>query len=175
MKFENAESSDVERIFGLYDEAINFQKQVFDKHWLGFDRELVDREIAEGRLWKIVEGEDIACIFSVVYEDPILWGENSGESAMYIHRIVTDSKFRGRGYAKTITNWAKQYARENALRFVRMDTWADNQKLLDYYRACGFKITGVVTPTESDTLPKHYRGLTLSLLEVDLEDDKASF
>ncbi|HEV8590632.1 MAG TPA: hypothetical protein VGQ55_00910 [Pyrinomonadaceae bacterium] len=97
MRIETSASTDINRVFELYDEAIDFQKQVFDKHWLGFDRELVDREIAEGKLWKIVEEGDIACVFSVVYEDPILWGANSGESAMYIHRIVTASEFRGRG------------------------------------------------------------------------------
>jgi ribosomal protein S18 acetylase RimI-like enzyme len=175
MRIETSASTDVGRIFELYDEAIDFQKQVFDKHWLGFDRELVDREIAEGGLWKIVEEGDIACVFSIVYEDPILWGANSGDRAMYIHRIVTASEFRGRGYVKAITNWAKQYACENNLRFVRMDTWADNQKLLDYYQACGFKFIGLISPAESDTLPPHYKGLTLSLLEIDLENDKASF
>jgi ribosomal protein S18 acetylase RimI-like enzyme len=168
MKIKNAAAEDIEIIFGLYDKAVEFQKTVFDKHWLGFDVKLVEREIEEGRLWKIVEEGHIACIFSVAYEDPIIWGPDSGNSAMYIHRIVTNPDFRGRGYARVITEWAKEFASVRGLRFVRMDTWGDNQKLLEYYQDCGFKFLGLVTPEESDTLPKHYSGLNLSLLEIDL-------
>lgn len=169
MKIVVAEPTDVETMFVLYDEAIEFQKQVFDKHWLGFDRKLVDREIAEGRLWKIVEDDKIACIYSVAYEDPIIWGKDSGNSAMYIHRIVTNPEFRGRGYARTITEWAKDHARERNLRFVRMDTWGDNLKLKEYYQDCGFDYIGQMSPEESETLPKHYRGISLSLFEIDLQ------
>lgn len=169
MEFVTAEPADVKRIFDLYDKAIEFQKQVFDKHWLGFDGELVNREIAEGRLWKILEDDDIACIYSVAYEDPIIWGPISGDRAMYIHRIVTNPNFRGRGYVKAITEWAKEHAREHGLGFVRMDTWGDNLKLKDYYEDCGFKFVGLMSPEESETLPKHYSGISLSLFEIDLE------
>lgn len=170
MQIVPAEPVDVGQIFDLYDKAIEFQKQVFDKHWLGFDASLVDREIAENRLWKIVEDNEIACIWSVAYSDPIIWGENSDEGAMYIHRIVTNPDFRGQGFVSAITAWAEGHARENGLQFVRMDTWGDNQKLIEYYQACGFNFIGVMTPAESETLPKHYSGITLSLFEIDLSE-----
>jgi hypothetical protein len=119
MKIVNATPHDVDVIFDLYDKAIEFQKTVFDKTWLGFDRELVDTEIAEGRLWKIVEDDRVACIFSVAYADPIIWGEHSHESAMYIHRIVTNPEFRGRGYVRAITDLGRSIMlARNGLRFV---------------------------------------------------------
>jgi ribosomal protein S18 acetylase RimI-like enzyme len=169
MEIVNATPNDVEVIFDLYAKAIEFQKTVFDKTWLGFDRGLVDTEIAEGRLWKIIEDGQVACIYSVAYADPVIWGENSHESAMYIHRIVTNPEFRGRGYVRTITDWAMDHARTNGLRFVRMDTWGDNQKLIDYYQSCGFTFLGLMTPAASATLPKHYNSIDLSLFEIDLE------
>ena len=49
-----------------------------------------------------------------------------------------------------------------------MDTWGDNQKLINYYQACGFDLVGVMTPGESATLPKHYSGISLSLFQIDL-------
>ena len=169
MEIVNATASDFALIFDLYDKAIEFQKTVFDKHWLGFDADLVRREIDENRLWKIQEGGGTACIFSVTYEDPIIWGEDSADSAMYIHRIVTNPDFRGRGYVKAIAEWARTQAYENALRYIRMDTWGDNLKLREYYTACGFEYKGVVTPAESPTLPKHYSGINLGLFEIDIE------
>ena len=87
---------------------------------------------------------------------------------MYIHRIVTNPDFRGRGYVRVISSWAIVHAKAHQLRFVRMDTWGDNQKLIDYYQACGFNFLGLVSPPESPTLPAHYRGISLSLFEIDL-------
>jgi RimJ/RimL family protein N-acetyltransferase len=169
MQIENAEREDIKIILELYDKAIEFQKTVFDKPWLGFDVEFVNREIQEGRLWKITEAGLIANIFSVTYSDPMLWLGKSDDPAMYIHRIVTNPDFRGRGYVPAITEWAKSHARKKGLQFVRMDTWSDNQKLLDYYQNCGFKFLGTVAPEETSSLPPHYRGLTLALLEIDLD------
>jgi ribosomal protein S18 acetylase RimI-like enzyme len=169
MQIVNAEREDIETIFDLYDMAIEFQKTVFDKTWLGFDRKMVETEIDEGRLWKIIEDDSIACIFSITYADPILWGERSHESAMYIHRIVTNPDFRGRGYVRVITDWARGHAADNDIRYIRMDTWGDNLKLLEYYQNCGFKFVGLTSPADSPTLPKHYSGISLSLFEIDLD------
>ena len=169
MKIVNAVQSDLATVMHLYDEAVAFQKTVFDKAWLGFDRKLVAREIAEKRLWKIVEIEnEIACIFTVTYSDPVLWGEDSHDSAMYIHRIVTNPAFRGRGHVRTITDLAIGHAREHSLRFVRMDTWSDNRKLVDYYREIGFKLLRSVVPKGSPTIPEHYWNTSLALFEIDL-------
>src|ERR1044071_3288142 len=128
MEILPAVTADTSRIFELYDKAIVFQQTVFDKTWISFAPEQVSTEIAEQRLWTIVDDGQIANIFSITYNDPILWGERSNAAAMYIHRIVTDPDFRGRGYVRAITDWARQHATENGLRFVRMDTWSDNQK-----------------------------------------------
>jgi len=168
MQFENVVAEDIETVFELYDKAIEFQKTVFDKTWLGFDAEFVNKEIGERRLWKIVEDGQIACIYSITYADPIIWGKDSGDSAMYIHRIATNPDFRGRAYVRMITKWAKGHAAENGLRYVRMDTWGDNPKLIEYYKDCGFTYLGEMAPELSDELPKHYAGLSLSLLEIDL-------
>jgi ribosomal protein S18 acetylase RimI-like enzyme len=169
MQIASAEITDIDIAFDLYEKAIEFQKKVFDKSWLGFDRSLVETEIAEKRLWKIMENGSVACIYTLAFADPMIWGADSGQSAMYIHRIVTNPDFRGRGYVRVITEWAKGFAPTRGIRFIRMDTWGDNQKLMDYYLDCGFKFMREVTPEESDTLPKHYRGIRLSLLEIDLQ------
>jgi hypothetical protein len=67
---------------------------------------------------------------------------------------------------KEIIKWAKDYAANNNIKFIRMDTWADNKKLLEYYTGCGFDYVGEVTMEKTDGLPKHYEGISLSLFEI---------
>ncbi len=168
MHIINSESNDLATIFSLYDEAVAFQKTKFDKHWLDFEREMVQLEIAEGRQWKIMEAEVVACIFAIAYEDPFIWKEKNADPAIYIHRIVTNPDYRGREYVKNIIEWAKVHAVQMKKKFIRMDTWGDNEALINYYTKCGFKYLGSITPMASSQLPKHYSAIDLSLFEIEL-------
>ena len=55
-----------------------------------------------------------------------------------------------------------------------MDTWGDNQKLIDYYTECGFAFLGTITPTASNQLPKHYSAIFLSLFEIKVYPENSS-
>ena len=169
MKFHNSGFGDLDEIFRLYDLAIEFQKRVFDKSWLPFERAFIETEIAEKRHWKITIDGEIGCIFSIAFIDPLIWKEKSADAAIYIHRIAVNPDFRGRKFVPAIVEWAKNYASSLGKKFVRMDTWDDNQKLIDYYTNCGFEFLGVVTLSETEKLPKHYEGISLSLFEMKID------
>ena len=49
-----------------------------------------------------------------------------------------------------------------------MDTWADNEKLKEYYVKCGFNYLGITATLKSESLPKHYTGIRLSLFEIEI-------
>jgi len=161
----NSQSTDIDIIFDFYDLAVAHQKKVFNKHWQGFSRELVQTEIAENRQYKILVNGEVACVFAVTFNDALIWGDRDHDS-IYIHRIVTHPDFRGYAFVKEIIKWARQYSLDNGLKYIRMDTWADNEKLLHYYTCCGFDYVGVVTMQKTDGLPKHYEGISLSLFEI---------
>lgn len=171
MQITKCAPKDFRTIFDLYDKAVEFQKTKFQKHWQKFDESLIEKEIRGNRLWKILEDSEIACIFTIAHSDPLIWGEKANEPALYIHRIVTNPMFRGRGYVKAIIEWAKEFCRNSGKKFIRIDTWGDNQKLNDYYLGCGFTFKGTVTPQETDKLPKHYDGISLSLFEIKIESE----
>ena len=165
----NSSPSDINTIFSLYDDAVAYQKTKFSKHWLPFDRDMVKKEIEEGRQWKIMEGNNVACVFAIAYEDPFIWAEKNADPSIYIHRIVTHSSFRGKGYVKQIIEWAKTHSKENNKKFIRMDTWGDNEELIKYYINCGFNFLGTVTPSATEHLPKHYSAIYLSLFEIEVK------
>lgn len=169
MTFIPSTTADIPEIFSFYELAVAYQKTKFNRHWQQFDPALIAREIAEGRQWRITAGNRTACIFATAFEDPFIWGEKSVEPALYLHRIVTHPDFRGNNYVQQIITWAKAYCKEQQLQYIRMDTWGDNQELIDYYVQCGFRFLGIITPQASDTLPSHYSGITLSLFEIPVD------
>ncbi len=166
MTIKNSTPKDIDLIFALYDAAVAYQKTKFNKHWQPFDRDMVTAEIAEGRQWKIVEDGQVACVFAVAYNDPFIWGEKDREPSIYLHRIVTHPDFKGRNYVQEIIKWAHQHGKETGKQYIRLDTWGDNEELIAYYQQCGFRFLGVITPTQTDQLPKHYSAISLSLFEI---------
>lgn len=166
----NSNKEDINTIFEFYDMAIAYQKTKFDKHWQGFDLGLVETEIAEKRQYKIMEGDVVVCIFAVTFNDPVIWGEKDASPSIYIHRIVSHNAYKGKGYVELIIKWAINYGRENAKEFVRIDTWGDNQKLIDYYTKCGFTFIGLTGEMSALKLPKHYDSICLSLFEIDIKN-----
>jgi ribosomal protein S18 acetylase RimI-like enzyme len=168
MEIKNSTLEDIDAIFALYDQATAYQKTVFHKNWEGFDRAMVTTEINENRQWKIVINGQIACIFALTFNDVLFWKEKDAQPSIYIHRIVTDSAFRGVGFVNKILDWAKIYCRNNGKDYIRMDTWGDNPKLIDYYVRCGFNYVGTIDLDNTEGLPIHYKG-TLALFEIKID------
>ena len=166
MSISNSTAADLDAIFNLYDQGTEYQKQVAKKHWKGFDRALVLQEIEEQRQWKItIEGE-IACVFCVTFNDPEIWGEKDRDPAIYLHRIATHPKYRGRGFVKSIADWAQEYARPEKLKYIRLDTGSGNDRLNAYYMSCGFTYLGIKEVADTTNLPEHYKTGASSLFEM---------
>jgi ribosomal protein S18 acetylase RimI-like enzyme len=158
--------ADLATIFKFYELAIEHQKKVFHQHWQGFDKELIKQEIKENRQFKILVNGQLASIFAITFNDPEIWQERDLQASIYIHRIVTHPNFRGYSAVKQIIKWGITFAKKNQIQFLRMDTWADNLKLLEYYTNCGFTHVGSITIPLDSGLPKHYEGISLNLFEI---------
>jgi ribosomal protein S18 acetylase RimI-like enzyme len=149
----------------LFDQAIRFQRSKYYNYWLGMNKPLIEKEINERLHWKVMEGDRIACFFSIAFTDPLVWDKRDVEPSIYLHRIVTNPVFRGRGYVKDITAWAGAFGAETGKQFIRLDTHVANKRLNSYYRECGYTFCGVKIFKDQDPVPKHYLGEGLSLYE----------
>jgi len=167
MEIINCTLTDVDFMLELYRKAAEYQKANGYNQWKEFDRDLIIREIHEKRQWKIMVDGQIACIFMVAYSDPILWGARDNAYSIYLHRITTNQLFKGRNMMQAIINWSKEHCKETGRNYIRMDTWADNKNLTDYYTKCGFTVLDYVK-LDKDTkgLPMHYSTLSLVLFEL---------
>lgn len=165
----NSDLQDVDTIFSLFDSAIAYQQKNGYDLWPQFSREMIQNEIAEKRHWKIMDDDIIACIFSVLYSDPVIWGlERDKEPAVYLHRITINPGYKGRNMMQLIKDWAIQHARELNKKYVRMDTWGNNISIRNYYIQCGFPHIGQQQLGQAEGLPSHYGGTLLSLFEIEV-------
>lgn len=168
IQITNTVKADLEFIFHLFDSAIAYQKAHGYNLWPAFSRGLIESEIADQRHWKIVENGEILCVFSVMYNDPVIWLERDKEPAVYLHRIAVNPQHKRKGMTRLIKNWALDHARKNNKSFVRMDTWGDNETLRNYYISCGFEYIGQQQLHFAEGQPGHYGGSLLSLFQLEV-------
>jgi Acetyltransferase (GNAT) family. len=168
MNILHSSFDDIDSIFKIYDDATEYQKKQTINIWKGFERSLVQKEIEEKRQYKIMVDGEIACVFVINYDDPLIWKERNADPSIYIHRIATNPLFRGGSFVKQIVEWAKDHAKETGKEFIRMDTFSGNDKLNNYYFTCGFADKGITQIGLEDDLPAHYRGGSINLFEIKL-------
>jgi RimJ/RimL family protein N-acetyltransferase len=167
MQILNTTTADIETILDIYNAAIAYQKAHFHRHWIVFDRQKVEKEIADKRHWKIMMDDgQIGGIFSITYNDADIWFEKDNDLSIYVHRIAVNPMYRGVGFVPHIIGWAKDYVRNNGRKYIRIDTFCDNEKLIAYYMRCGFVYAGVARPKITAESPPHYIGIDLGLYEI---------
>jgi len=167
-KIINTTKEDIDKISWLFEQAMVLQGKNGYKVWTGIDKIALAKDIENGLQYKIVKDKDILCIFSIQLNDPFIWRDKDQNDAIYLHRIVVHPNFKGQRQFEKVLNWAKQFARQKNLKFVRMDTWADNEKIIDYYKSFGFEFIEYSKTTDASELPIQNRNLNVALLEMEL-------
>lgn len=166
MEITKCELLDHDVIFDLYNEAIAFQKTKNCAVWPAFATQDVTAAIKEKRQFKIVIDNQIACVWTYTFEDKSIWGERDKNDALYIHKIATNSNFKGRNLVKEIISFSKNYATLKDKFFLRMDTVGENTNLISYYTKFGFDFLGLFKLENFDDLPAHYYNANVSLFEM---------
>ena len=108
----------------------------------------------------------IVCVWAITESDPQIWGEKNSAPALYLHRIATNTHFRGRNLVFDIVAWAKVFAKERNLQYIRMDTVGENQGLISHYKKCGFDFLGLSKLEDTVGLPAHYHKATVCLFQM---------
>ncbi|WP_233741937.1 hypothetical protein [Halpernia frigidisoli] len=69
---------------------------------------------------------------------------------------------------KRITEWSKEFAKEQNKKFVRMDTCGKNMVLINHYKNCGFNFLGMHKLKDSSKLQAHYQNADVCFFEIEL-------
>ncbi len=157
MEIKNCSLTDADKILALYDAAVQLQAQKNVVVWPRFEKSFVEKEIQEGRQWKLTIDNEIACNWAITFEDKEIWEEKDKNNSIFIHRIATNPAFRGNRFVDAIAGWAKAYALSKGKQYVRLDTLGNNTRLIEHYTSAGFNFLGIFRLTNTQSLPAHYQ------------------
>lgn len=164
--------ADLPFIFAFFDHSINYQEKHGYPVWKNYDKNAIVKDIKSNNQYKIVADSNTAIVFSVCYNDKIIWRHLEKDDAVYLHRIVVNPDFKGQKLFGVILDWAIKHCQEKGLKNVRMDTWAANETIVNYYKGFGFNFVENYTTPDTEALPEHNRNLALTLLEYKVDATK---
>jgi ribosomal protein S18 acetylase RimI-like enzyme len=170
MRIERASVSDLSSTRAAYAEGRAIQIAQGSALWPEFDDAAIVAEIEIGHLFRVLDGDTLAGVFSVAYADEAIWAERERDAHIYLHRIARAPGYVGRGLIQAVLAWARAECRALGREGLRMDTWSSNTPLIDYYRRLGFTLVGRRVIPADARLPSHYHGVELALLEETRED-----
>jgi len=165
---ENATLEDLDFIYSLFDEAIAYQKQNNFIGWNSYDKDFIRLDVEQKRQFKLMWGNTILFIFSICFSDRLIWSERDRGDAVYLHRAVVNSAFKGQKLFEKVLNWLVEYAHKKGLKYIRIDTWANNSSIIQYYINYGFYFIENYTTPNTSELPIQHRNLNVALLEFKL-------
>ena len=161
---EAAGAEHLDEVRDAYAYARTVQLEQSGMGWPPFPDARILAEIAAGQLHRLMDGDVLAGVVSVMHEDPLIWGDLERGAHLYLHRIARAPRYSRRGLADALFAWARARCRALGREGLRMDTWADNPKLIGLYERHGFHVVGHRRLFD-ERLPEHYQGVKLVLLE----------
>jgi len=168
IEIQNSTLQDVKDIVRLYAYARAYQNEKGAVPWPIITSKIIEKEISEGRQWKMIQNGKISCVWVTTFEDPHIWREKDKDPAIYIHRIAIDPEFRGLNLVGTLMTWAKGYATKNKKEYIRLDTVGHNKPLIAHYQKNGFTYLGLTNLKTNVNLPSHYHDAEVCLFEMKL-------
>lgn len=137
-KFEvkRASESDVQILADILTEASKRKTEYGDFAW-GTEpylrKEVLHYINADPTYLFYIDKKEVATI-SFSKQDE-LW-DKQNDDALYIHRLAVINGYEGLG--AEIIEWAKSLARQEDIKYLRLDCDIENKKLCNYYERLGF-------------------------------------
>jgi GNAT superfamily N-acetyltransferase len=173
VRVEPASVHDINGIRAAYAHGREMQRRVGSPTWPEFTDDAILAEIDAGHLFRVVDGDTFAGVFSVAHADPAIWGDLERGDHVYLHRIARAPEWTGRGLVDAILPWAAEHGRTRAKIGIRIDTWASNADLIAFYQRRGFILVGHTRLGADPRLLPHYHGNEFALLERSCAGDRS--
>ncbi|WP_286228759.1 GNAT family N-acetyltransferase [Neobacillus mesonae] len=145
-----AASDDRNRIIHLLKQLAQWMKDNEINQWQflldGGDDEEIVQAIDNNATYVVMNDDDLAATFTISTKqsdwDRELWGEDPSSNSLYLHRLGINLKYMKKGIGKSILTWIES-SYQGEVKYVKLDCVADNIKLNNFYKNCGYEFVGV--------------------------------
>lgn len=160
LTIRRAKSSEKNVVLAIKQDAARWLENKGIHQWAGIlmapGEDMVHKRVHEGEVYLAFQGEDPVGTVSILWEDPISWGEKGKDGkAGYMHGLAVLRRYAGKAVGKEILRWAMDVIRSKN-KMIRMDCMAENPRINRYFKDLDFTYAGV------STLPS---GFKVSLFE----------
>lgn len=145
LTIRRAIAADVDAVLGLIIEAARWLAERGSDQWhytAERHRLAIERATARGEVWVLRDsaGTVVATITLNGYADPEFWtAEDDPADALYVHRMAVARTATGQEIGAALLDWAARQTVDAGKKWLRLDAWANNTALHDYYRSQGFQ------------------------------------
>ena len=87
------------------------------------------------------QNEAILGMVRILKEDLLYWGDMN-DSAMYIHSLVIEKRYKGQQIGKRVVQKIENDAKNSGIKYLRLDCDSSNENLCEYYTNIGFNKVG---------------------------------
>lgn len=145
MRIQLATSADLDEVMALMtDVAAWLATKGYAGQWPPvIPRDFIAASIAKDEVYLVFQGERVVGTVALQWSDPSIWGERPPD-ACYVHRLAIRREYAGAALGLAVLRWAAEFARSQGKRFLRLDCWAENPVLVQYYTQAGFRPCGEV-------------------------------
>lgn len=139
---ERATPSDAAVLARLREDAARWQQERGIAQWAPGDvpEEQFAEQSAAGE-WYLQRAPGLLGAIRLLDADPLFWGDQEGQPALYVHGLVT-SRTAPKGTGAAMLRWAEERAGDAGCHLVRLDCVESNAKLCRYYEDQGYRRVG---------------------------------
>jgi protein-tyrosine phosphatase len=138
-----ATPDDADSVFALLEAAAEWLVSRGIRQWLPGEvpMDWLLGRIAAGEVWVATLEGALVGSFRLIWSDEPSWGVQP-DDAGYVHGLVVNRGFAGRGIGRRLLERAEQIVAEAGKPYLRLDCLTPNDALVEYYLCAGFRLAG---------------------------------
>ncbi|TWP28139.1 GNAT family N-acetyltransferase [Apibacter muscae] len=152
LTFRKANKEDIEVIWEILQQAIARRKAEGSKQWQdGYPNpQVIEKDIDSNAGYVLVnDGKVVGYCALFINDEPaysnIVGNWLSNGDFVAFHRVAISENYLGKGLAKKMMSFIKEFAINNNIQSIKADTNFDNAGMLAIFNKLGYKFCGEVT------------------------------
>ena len=157
IKIELAEINDLEDIMKMIHNCANdlISKNIFQWNEKYPSRDIFLADIEKKNLFIFKNDSRLIGCVALSYDKDIEYNDikwlTKDDENLYVHRLAVEPKFQKQGIGRLLMDFAEDYARDNKLKSVRLDTFSKNERNNRFYKSRKYiQLDDVYFPNQSE-------------------------